>query len=414
MSRVIAEVTPTVLQAFADAWNRHDIDALMSFMTDDCVFEASAGPEVGGTRYVGREAVRAGYAEVWATFPDAHWSNARHFVHGERGVSEWTFTGTRADGTRVEVNGCDVFTFRDGKIAVKNSYRKNRPALPARRALDGLETDTQAIADHWGKGDVYALIVSALNKMSKPLDGLTVEDLAPVDHFHARGFPATIELADRLPIKAGQHVLDIGCGLGGPARYLAKRFQCQVTGLDITKPFVEAANRLTALLRMQGQVKIELGDGVRLPYADGTFDGAYTQHVTMNIGDRRTFFAQAYRVLKSGGFFALTEHGLGEKGNPHYPLPWSMDGSGAYLVTPSETRAYLERAGFLDIRIEDTGSKYAAAYKTVIEKAQKGELPPLGIHLLMGETAPQKTRNALRNIEEGRTHPIQVICRKPG
>jgi ketosteroid isomerase-like protein len=99
----------------------------MSFMTEDCVFEASAGPDVCGTRYAGREAVRAGFADVFATYPDAHWSDARHFVRGNRGVSEWTFTGTRADGTRVEVNGCDLLTFRDGKIAWKNSYRKNRP-----------------------------------------------------------------------------------------------------------------------------------------------------------------------------------------------------------------------------------------------------------------------------------------------
>jgi ketosteroid isomerase-like protein len=103
----------------------------MSFMAEDCVFEASAGPEVCGTRYAGREAVRAGFEDVWATFPDAHWGGARHFVCGDRGVSEWTFTGTRADGTRVEVNGCDLFTFRDGKIALKNSYRKNRPPLGA-------------------------------------------------------------------------------------------------------------------------------------------------------------------------------------------------------------------------------------------------------------------------------------------
>jgi len=129
MPNVITEVTTEVLQAFADAWNRHDVDALMSFMTDDCVFEASAGPDACGTRYAGREAVRAGFAEVWATFPDAHWGNARHFVRGDRGVSEWTFKGTRTDGTRVEVNGCDLFTFRDGKIALKNSYRKNRPPL---------------------------------------------------------------------------------------------------------------------------------------------------------------------------------------------------------------------------------------------------------------------------------------------
>lgn len=133
MAAVIDDVTTEVLQAFADAWNRHDVDALMSFMTDDCVFDASAGPEIHGTRYVGRDAVRAGYAEVWATFPDAQWANARHFVQGDRGVSEWTFTGTKADGSRVEVHGCDLFTFRDGKIAVKNSYRKNRPPAAARK-----------------------------------------------------------------------------------------------------------------------------------------------------------------------------------------------------------------------------------------------------------------------------------------
>lgn len=129
MSNVNTAVTPDVLQAFADAWNRHDADALMSFMSDDCVFEASAGADVCGGRYVGPEAVRAGFAEVWATYSDAHWGDARHFVQGERGVSEWTFTGTRADGTRTEVHGCDLFTFRNGKITLKNSYRKIRPPL---------------------------------------------------------------------------------------------------------------------------------------------------------------------------------------------------------------------------------------------------------------------------------------------
>jgi len=131
MQTTVPGVTTEILRAFADAWNRHDADALMSFMTDDCVFQSSAGAEVCGSRYLGAAAVRAGYAEAWAIFPDAHWGDARHFVQGDRGVSEWTFTGTRADGTRVEVHGCDLFTFRDGKIALKNSYRKNRPPLPS-------------------------------------------------------------------------------------------------------------------------------------------------------------------------------------------------------------------------------------------------------------------------------------------
>lgn len=274
-------------------------------------------------------------------------------------------------------------------------------------------TNDKSIADHWASGDVYASIVSALGKMSKSLDALTIEDLAPVDHYHARGFPATVELADRLPIQAGQHIVDIGCGLGGPARYIAKRFQCKVSGVDITRPFVEAANKLTALLNMEDHVKIELGDGQHLPYANASFDGGYTLHVTMSVADRPRFFKEAYRVLKPGAFFALTEHGLGPKGHPYYPLPWSEDGSGAYLVTPSDTQAFLEAAGFEDVIIENTGDKYVAAYKVALEKAERGIMPPLGIHILMGETALQKTRNSARNIEEGRTHPIMLICRKP-
>ncbi|HET7619873.1 MAG TPA: nuclear transport factor 2 family protein [Vicinamibacterales bacterium] len=115
-----------LLDRFAEAWNRHDLDALMAMMTDDCVFDASAGPHVEGERAEGAQAVRAAFAAVFEAFPDAHWANARHFVSGLRGVSEWTFSGTRKDGRRVEVNGCDLFTFRDGRIAVKNSYRKNR------------------------------------------------------------------------------------------------------------------------------------------------------------------------------------------------------------------------------------------------------------------------------------------------
>ena len=118
-----------LLKAFADAWNRHDVNALMSMMTDDGVFEASAGTFVDGERHEGQQAVRIAYEAVFAQYPDAHWANARHFVHGNRGVSEWTFTGTLKDGKRVEVTGCDLFTFRDGKIAVKNSFRKNRPPI---------------------------------------------------------------------------------------------------------------------------------------------------------------------------------------------------------------------------------------------------------------------------------------------
>jgi ketosteroid isomerase-like protein len=115
-----------MLDAFAAAWNGHDVDGLMACMTDDCVFESAAGPEVAGTRYVGRDAVRKSYQAVFETYKDGRWNNARHFVAGNRAVSEWTFTGTTNTGAKVEVNGCDVFTLRGAKIVVKNSYRKQR------------------------------------------------------------------------------------------------------------------------------------------------------------------------------------------------------------------------------------------------------------------------------------------------
>lgn len=120
------DVTVEFLDAFADAWNRHDTDAILSMMTPDCVFEASRGPEVKGTVFSGQDEVRRGVDEVFQAFPDARWNSPKHAVSGNWGVSEWVFTGTASDGTRVEVQGCDVFTFRDGKIAVKNSYRKQR------------------------------------------------------------------------------------------------------------------------------------------------------------------------------------------------------------------------------------------------------------------------------------------------
>lgn len=274
-------------------------------------------------------------------------------------------------------------------------------------------TDAKAISDHWATGDVYARIMEAMKAASLSPDTVTVEQLAPVDHFHARGLPATVELADVLPIRAGHHIIDIGCGIGGPARYLAKRFGCRVSGVDITAPFVDAANKLTALLKMESLVEVKLGDGQQLPFADAVFDGAYAQHVTMNVADRARFFGEAYRVLRPGAFFALTEHGLGPHGSPYHPVPWSEDGSGAHLVTPADTTAYLNEAGFVDVSVEDTGPKYLAGYRRAMELAAQGALPSFGTQLLMGQTAPAKTKNAARNIEEGRTHPIQVICRKP-
>lgn len=129
MAQSDKKVDEKFLQSFADAFNAHDLNAVMAHMTDDCVFEASAGPDANGEKFSGQEQVRKAFEIVFKTYPDAHWGKPKHFISGNRGFSEWVFTGTKADGTKVEVTGCDLFTFRDGKIAIKNSYRKNRQML---------------------------------------------------------------------------------------------------------------------------------------------------------------------------------------------------------------------------------------------------------------------------------------------
>ena len=265
---------------------------------------------------------------------------------------------------------------------------------------------------YWDDGDVYQRIVDALQASGKSTDHLTVEDLAPVDHFHARGFRATRELADRLNIAPGQRILDIGCGVGGPARYFAKRFGCDVDGIDITPAFVDAAIRLTDDLGLSDVVRIQQGDGTDLPYGDASFDGAIALHVTMNIADRQSFFQEVHRVLKPRGFFAITEHGAGYGGDIHYPVPWSSDGTGSYLLPADETHRYLSMTGFENIKIDDRSAEYRVAYQKVTQLIEEDRLPSLGVHLLIGDDAPAMTENSARNVDEKRTSPHEIFCTK--
>jgi SAM-dependent methyltransferase len=275
-------------------------------------------------------------------------------------------------------------------------------------------TDQGDISGFWAKGDTLGRILDALDKAGLSLDTLSIHDLAPVDHLHARGLPATVDLADRLPIEPGQHILDIGCAVGGPARYMAERFGCRVSGIDITPGFIEAGEELNRLTGMVDRVDLRVGDGATLPYENSLFDGAYTQHVTMNVADRAAFFAEAFRVIKPGGFFALSEHGIGPKGDAIYPLPWADEAATSFLITRAETEALLSEAGFELIMTVDTGSKYVDGYRNMLAKIEVDGPPILGLHVVGGDDIAVRAANSTRSIEEGRTFPIEVVCMKPG
>ena len=165
--------------------------------------------------------------------------------------------------------------------------------------------------EFWTRGDIHERVNIALKEANLLEKKIEIEDLFPLDQYHARGIAATIELADKLNFAKNSTIIDIGCGLGGPARYFSKRFNCNVYGIDITEAFIEIGNYFNKLTQIDHKVKLLKGDGENLPYQTEFFDGAVSQHVTMNIEDREQFFNEAFRVLKKGAIFGFSEHGLG-------------------------------------------------------------------------------------------------------
>lgn len=275
-------------------------------------------------------------------------------------------------------------------------------------------TDDPAVRAHYGRDRLYDDIMEALTAAGKDIAHLTVRDLAPLDHFHGRGVEATEELAELLPVAPGSHLLDIGCGLGGPARYMADRFGCRVTGIDLTEAFCDVARRLTDCVGLGGRVAIRQGSALALPFDAESFDAAYTQNVSMNIADKGRFHSEAFRVIRAGGHFALSELTLGDGGVPLYPTPWSDDGSTSFLTTEQETLAGLESAGFEIVAAIDKSDATVAFFQRMRARIAREGPPKLGVHVIMGDSAREKGRNSVRNVEEGRTRPVEILCRKPG
>lgn len=268
------------------------------------------------------------------------------------------------------------------------------------------------VAGHYGRPGLEAAILAALAADGKDPGRLAPDDLAAVDEFHIGGREATDELAAQMGLRPGLHLLDIGCGIGGAARHIAHAWGCRVTGIDLTAEYVEVARALTARVGLAGQVELRQASALELPFADGSFDGAYTIHAAMNIEDRPKLYAEAFRVVRPGGVFAIYDV-LAGSGEPlDYPVPWAQDAATSFLVGPAELERLLAAAGFV-VEARRDRRDFAVAFFDRLQRRLAGAAPGPGLHLVMGADAGQKVANMVRNVAAGRAAPWEMICRRP-
>ena len=273
-------------------------------------------------------------------------------------------------------------------------------------------SDTRAIVGHYTSGDLLARLEAQLREDGVDPARPGADALAPYDHFHGRGLEATEDMAAQLRITAGEHILDVGSGLGGPARYLARRFGCRVSGIDLTDEFCAVARHLTALLGLDERVSITEGDALAMPYDDAAFDGAYSMNVSMNIADKRALYREIHRVLKPGAWLMLSEVAQGPGGAPDYPTPWARTAASSFLATEAETRANLGACGFAIESLRETTEAalaYGARSRRLVEAGSK----PLhrAVSLIHGTLAEDAAANSARALKEGRAVPIELLCR---
>ncbi|WP_299400055.1 class I SAM-dependent methyltransferase [Pelagibius sp.] len=275
-------------------------------------------------------------------------------------------------------------------------------------------TKTSDIAGHYTKGDLFDRLQAALRDDGVDPDKPSVATLAPYDQFHGRGLEVTEEIAETLTVTPEDHLLDIGSGIGGPARYMATRFGCRVTGIDLTEEFCAVARRLTALLGLEERVDFHQGNALAMPFADAGFAGAYSMNVSMNIADKAAFYGEIHRVLKPGGWLMLSEIALGPGGGPDYPTPWAATPASSFLVTPQQTEEGLQAAGFADIRLRETREEALAFGARAKEMVERGEKPPhRAVQLVHGAEAATMAANTARAFAAAAILPIEVHCRKP-
>jgi SAM-dependent methyltransferase len=268
-------------------------------------------------------------------------------------------------------------------------------------------------AHYTGGGGQVAAVRAALERAGFDLAGLSASDLAPLDEFHSRGRVATLEVAGQLEVGPDDRLLDLGSGLGGPARTLAEEVGCSVTGVDLTPEFCEVAAALSEWTGLGDLTTFRVGDATALDLPDRSFDAVMTLHVAMNIPDKAGLYAEAYRVLKPGGRFVAYDILQGEGGPVRYPVPWAPDAGTSHLATPEIMRTLLTSAGFDLVAEVDSSDESIRWFEQVRERVEREGPPPITFQVFLGATFGQMAANQVENIMERRIRTVMFTCRRP-
>jgi SAM-dependent methyltransferase len=275
--------------------------------------------------------------------------------------------------------------------------------------LEAVMSEEASVARHYARPGLDDAIVAALTASGKDIAHVATRDLAPVDEFHTGGRQATDDLAQAMALRPGMRLLDIGSGIGGPARHFAETYGCSVVGIDLTPDYVQAAVRLTALVGLEGRVSFETGSALALPFAAQSFDAATEIHVGMNIADKARLFAEVRRVLRPGGVFGIFDvMGDGAFG---FPVPWADTEEASAVDTVATYRRLLATAGFAVAAERSRRDVALEFFARAAAQAGQGGPPPLGLHLVMGPSLRQKIANLVRAITDGALAPWELICR---
>jgi MPBQ/MSBQ methyltransferase len=277
----------------------------------------------------------------------------------------------------------------------------------------GTNADESSVSEHYGSADPGARILAALRAAGKDPDALTPEDLAPVDQFHGRGREATLDLARSAGVKPGMRVLDVGGGLGGPARTLASEFGCTVEVLDLTEEFCRTGETLTTLTGLSDLVSFRHGSALEMPYPDANFDLAWTQHSSMNVADKKRLFAEIRRVLRPGGRLALHEILAGPASLVHFPVPWAREPGISHLQPPEKVRSLITTTGFTELVWIDETASATEWFRQRSPTTAPESTPHLGLHLLLGPDFDRMFRNQVRNLEEQRISIVKAVFERP-